>query len=688
MSLATLPADLLTRRETHFLLWRPSETATAPLLILGTFQPGNPPTLRDERPLAMRRAPNVNGLWHIAAADCSLTDGEIVHYWFEVNDTHPHRIGSRVVRCTDPAAHTVDWRLTADSGNQPASVVQFSDGRLTVCDPGREKPDFGDDVPLDQLPSNANLVIYELPTAWTRSEGPGQKETAVGTFRDVLALVDEAHQGANFAGNPVLELGRSYLSQLGVNALELLPPADSFFKREWGYDTAHFLAPDHDLGRPEENTSSTANADLAALIVACHRHRVRFFVDMVMAFGRVEPYQAIDFDDFCIEDAKDHAEDPDALTSGRADGHQDIRDGFGSILFRYTRALDAPAYDPITGQNAVLVPARQHMYTYLTRWMRDFRIDGIRMDSVENVANWDFIRDFKNRARELWRERWAAQGLGEGADARFLVVGEELSQPMALLTQGRLDGLWNDRFRALIRAALIGQTEGGLSFEDAVRMAIDCRRLSFSDGTQAINYLTSHDVEGFRKERLFNFFRSSGVTDIERRVKLAFACLLTAVGIPMILAGEEFADQHDRFDGHGHVSQDGGKQVDPVDFSRAQDDWRQRIFAYVARLVKARTRMPALSVNDTTFIHTDFNDGKRILVWRRGNEGQAPVVVIANFSDFVSEGGLAGEYRVPNWPPTGPGKQWCEITQDRLVAPENVAREPLFAWEAKVYTLV
>lgn len=337
MSLATLPADLVTRRETHFLLWRPSETAPH-RCSFSAHSSRNPPTLRDERPLAMRRAPNVNGLWHIAAADCSFTDGDIVRYWFEVNDTHPHRIGSRVVRCTDPAAHTVDWRLTADSGNQPASVVQFSDGRLTVCDPGREKPDFGDDVPLDQLPANANLVIYELPTAWTRSEGPGQKETAVGTFRDVLALVDEAHQGANFAGNPVLELGRSYLSQLGVNALELLPPADSFFKREWGYDTAHFLAPDHDLGRPEENTSSTANADLAALIVACHRHRVRFFVDMVMAFGRVEPYQAIDFDDFCIEDAKDHAEDPDALTSGRADGHQDIRDGFGSILFRYTRA--------------------------------------------------------------------------------------------------------------------------------------------------------------------------------------------------------------------------------------------------------------------------------------------------------------------------------------------------------------
>jgi pullulanase/glycogen debranching enzyme len=259
---------------------------------------------------------------------------------------------------------------------------------------------------------------------------------------------------------------------------------------------------------------------------------------------------------------------------------------------------------------------------------------------------------------------------------------------MALLTQGRLDGLWNDKFRALIRAALIGQTEDGLSFEETVRRMIDCRALSFRDGTQAINYLTSHDVEGFRKERLFNFFNTSGVTDIERRVKLAFACLLTAVGIPMILAGEEFADQHDRFDSQGHVSQDGGKQVDPVDFSRLRDDWRRRIFHYVARLVKFRTESPALSVNDTTFIHTDFNNGKRVLVWRRGNDAQTLVVVIANFSDFVSDGGLAGEYRVPNWPATPPGKHWREVTQDRLVPPENVGREPLFSWEAKVYTLV
>src|SRR5207244_494168 len=180
-----------------------------------------------------------------------------------------------------------------------------------------------------------------------------------------------------------------------------------------------------------------------------HRHKIRFFIDVVMAFGRNEAYQWIDFDDFYIADPKASPADPDALTSRRGGGQQELRNGFGSILFRYTRPLSKPSYDPISGQRTDLAPARALMLAYIARWMRDFRVDGVRMDSVENVANWDFIRDFKNRARDLWNERWTAQGLGDGADPRFLVVGEELTQPMALLTKSRLDGLWKDKFSDL-----------------------------------------------------------------------------------------------------------------------------------------------------------------------------------------------------------------------------------------------
>lgn len=698
-----LPSDLLLRRETQFTFWRPSVGGKAPVLVIGTFAAGNPNTLANSRNIPLVAAgPNAPGLWTVPAAASGLPDG-IYHYWFQVENTNPGDPAAAAILCTDPFATTVDWQLVSpslpagfnnDTDRQPASVIQLQNGRLSAVDPLGESTSFPNDPTPDTLPANNHLVIYELPSAWTSAQGSGIVESgAVGTFKDVLALVDETAGGANFEGLVVLALGRSYLTELGVNALELLPPADSFFKRTWGYDTSHFLAPDWELGFPDGQAASTANSDLAALVQSCHGHGIRFFIDVVMAFGRNEAYQWIDFDDFCIADPSQTPGDPDALTSRRGDGSQSLRDGFGSTLFRYTRPAPQACYDPISGSTGTDAPARALMYTYITRWMRDFRVDGVRMDSVENVANWDFVGGYKDRARSLWQERWQAAGLAAaGADERFIVVGEELSLPFGLLTQGRLDGLWNDGFRARVRAAILGQNNDGENFEFTVRNAIDCRNVGFTDLAQCVNYVTSHDVEGYRKERLYTMLQKVGFadSDIQKRVQLAFVCLLTANGIPMFLAGEEFADQNDLFDSNGNVTDSSGKEVDPVDFSRVQEPMRQAIFEYVSVLVQFRTTQPALGVNDTNFIQVDFNDNKRVLVWTRGMAGQDPVVVVANFSDYATPNGLTdanAEYVVPNWPQTPPGRRWREVTQQRDVLPAEVGREPIFPWEAKVYTL-
>jgi glycosidase len=320
-------------------------------------------------------------------------------------------------------------------------------------------------------------------------------------------------------------------------------------------------------------------------------------------------------------------------------------------------------------------------------------VDGVRLDSVENVASWDFLEEYRQTARDAYRRRARARGEEERADARFLMVGEELFEPLDLLRQGRLDGLWHENFKRYLRAALLGESAPGEGFEATVRKAIDCRAFGYTDLAQAVIYLTSHDVQGFRSERLSHFLRIHGVRGDEavaRRTRLAFACLLTAVGVPMILAGDEFADEHDLFDRNGNVSQEGGKQVDPVNFSREAQPWRRRLREYVGRLIELRTTSDALSVNDTEFIHVDLNEGKRVLAWRRGAGSQRPVVVVANFSDYGTPDPFdpASEYRVHNWPATPAGGSWREVTQMRAVPAEWVGREPIFPWEAKVYTVV
>jgi pullulanase len=73
---------------------------------------------------------------------------------------------------------------------------------------------------------------------------------------------------------------------------------------------------------------------------------------------------------------------------------------------------------------------------------------------------------------------------------------------------------------------------------------------------------------------------------------------------------------------------------------------RRRIYAYVRTMIRLRTTAPALSVNDTDFIWSDYGEGKRVIVRRRsGATAPEPVIVLANFSDFASAPGA--DYVVP-----------------------------------------
>jgi pullulanase len=674
--------DLLNRKQTHFVLWRLADTEPHPALYIGSISDIANPN-RDFQTFPLQRHVDFPDLWEVSAEDCGLTEGQVYFYWFKVRDSYSYNPGYRVFYCTDPTAYTVDRRFIApvpdetgggESGD-PASVILYRKGQLIPCDPDGKTADWHDDVVLESLPSNSHVVIYELPARWVKSGSGQQIELGIGTFRDVVPLIQSEVNAPDFTNVEIFKSKYAHLVELGINALELLPPADSSNKGEedkyqWGYGTANYFAADFDLGHPADQDVPHASVDLANLIKVCHQHGIRFFLDVVMAFSRDNPYQNVNFLDFYIQwqTQGDPARDPE----------QGDRDGFGGDLFKYNYWVDG--YSPITGQQARLVPAREYLKAYIAHWLTYYRVDGLRLDSVNNVGNYDFLQEFKDLARSLWAERG-------GTPDRFLVVGEELSVPLALVHQNRLDGLWNERFKQIIRRVILGKAaDGDFSFEWSVRKLIDCRLLGFRDGAQAVNYVTSHDVGGYSNERLYNYLVNNGIYETEARIKLAFVCLLTAVGIPMILAGEEFADQHDL-----NIDQEHGnnKQVDPVNYNRISEGWRKQIFDYVARLVRFRTQSTALAVNDTVFIHVDFEEGKRVLVWQRGY-GENLVIVVANFSDYGTPDrhDPGAEYIVPNWTATPQGKSWKEITQDRMVASDRIGREPIFPWEAKVYALV
>jgi 1,4-alpha-glucan branching enzyme len=127
-----------------------------------------------------------------------------------------------------------------------------------------------------------------------------------------------------------------------------------------------------------------------------------------------------------------------------------------------------------------------------------------------------------------------------------------------------------------------------------------------------------------------------------------FAILMTSVGMPMMLAGEEFGDVHDQsaFDPNQ-------KQQDPVQWLRAQLPANKALRENVADLIHLRVEHPALARNEASFFYFhpqfDDNDAPRVFAYFRtaglapGNAGQ--VIVVANMGAAAYP-----SYDIPGWP--------------------------------------
>ncbi len=666
-------------RSSHFVLWRPGKSTPPPEVFIAqvTFSQrvgeNVSPSLTYVGAFPLTPSTELKDVWLIAASECRLKRDEVYHYWFKVENSNSYENNSHILYCTDPFATVVDERVqarhlpytnTVQSHYSPSSVLKYDGQRLLPSNADGTVPDWGNLFTaqvLDALKPNNQLVIYELPPRWSFLDSNNQVTVANGNFRQVQKMIDSPDNNTyldSILGN-LLSGNKKYIAYLGVNALELTPPANSVKEFDWGYGTSHYLAPDYVFSVSASENLPYSATDLIDLVKACHKTGIRFFYDAVMAFSLENSYRHINYADFFI---KHKSNDPE----------QGNRDGFGGDLVKYRYYVNT--YNPNSGRNEWISPAREYMKAHLNEWIQNKGVSGLRLDSVVNIDCYDFLSEVTQETRQFFKDITSAQ------DNKYIVVAEELSVPASLLEQNRVDGQWNEVFKQILRQVILGKNSWiDASFEWSVKKLIDCRLLGrgFTNGAKAINYITSHDVGGRENERIFNYLNNNGVKDTLPRIKLAFCCLMTAVGIPMILSGEEFADEQDLFDDHG-------KQNDPVNFQRlANHPWRQSLLVHVRRLIHLRTTSPALWEDYIEFIHSDFNDGKRVMAWKRGL-GNDIVVTVANFSSWGSAPNSS--YRVNNMPSLPRGHHWAEITQSRIV--DDIKAEKIFPWEAKVYAPV
>lgn len=411
-----------------------------------------------------------------------------------------------------------------------------------------------------------------------------------------------------------------------------------------------------------------------------------------MAFGH-DPYIYIGFNTFHIlpnhdKDKKSWNHNPDAWQSDR---DNELRDGYGGKSWRFNPIVKT--YDPEGGMESELVPARVFHRAHLAWWMSQYRLGGFRLDSINNIGNYDFVREFRSDAYKHFHQLYDTSG---SHNDRFIIIGEELAMPIDMVKGPSkcVDSLWNERFQERLRAAIVGQGKDDDMYW-TVRKMIDCTELRFwkngkeqhlESGGQVINYITSHDTEGDRKQRLWNYLDDWGITqnaDKAQRCKLAFACLLTSLGIPMIFAGEEFCDEGDNKFKHPY------KQRDPVNWRRKPQKWRSGIFECVARLVELRKSHPALTnlkKGSVDFIHHDDSEGRQIFAWLRGTDPTNMVVVVANFSNQRPS---VKKYKIKGWEileqhrPTG--MVWFNAITGKKAL--DAGEAPLEPWDVKVYDL-
>ncbi len=370
-----------------------------------------------------------------------------------------------------------------------------------------------------------------------------------------------------------------------------------------------------------------------------------------MNHARKCPLETLAFDMFFLNNGD---EEKDVEDHGR--------DDWGGKLFRY-REKRYGAYH-----------ARNFLFGMAKYWIEEYHIDGFRIDEFKGINNWDFIRDFRNFC---WLVHQAAF-----PGRPFIVIAEDSwRRPEITQDFGRgkiVDTIWDFDFRDELRRLVsnrIYTSFGQPSRSDRVRAMITgtlCwndiskrwRDNGFSDLAQRVIYNTSHDVEDWHEQRILPYFIDlmkgrwqnwnhdqadknlhlyaleealDGVSLALEQVFATFALTLTAPGIPMFLAGEEFGDLHDL--DHSNWKK---KMSDPIDWRRAEYIGHKELLWRTRQLVMLRASHRALHRNEVEFFgldrgfHPTFDDngGIRVFAYCRtggkpiGSPGQ--VVVIAN----------------------------------------------------------
>jgi maltooligosyltrehalose trehalohydrolase len=301
-----------------------------------------------------------------------------------------------------------------------------------------------------------------------------------------------------------------WLRTLGVTAIEIMPVAEFPGERNWGYDGVHLYATQGSYGGPD---------GLRCLVDAAHRTGLAVILDVV--YNHLGP-------------------------------EGNYLDAFGPY---FTEAYRTPWGRALNYDGPDSDEVRAWVLDNVRQWIRDFHLDGLRLDAVHGIFDHGAVHLLEEIAGVVHAE-------GEAAGRRTVCIAEsDLNDPRLVRDAAAggyaLDAQWADDFHHAVHALLTGERSGYyVDFGDVGQVAAALRDPFVYAGQYSphrrrrhgapstgiprdrfVVAIQNHDQVGNRAagERL------AGLID-PARYRLAASLLLLSPYVPLIFMGEEYGE--------------------------------------------------------------------------------------------------------------------------------------------------